>query len=277
LGLVTLVFVLVAATFFSWFFTDFSKLFSFLNTFTEAQSSSVSQPPITGPGGPGINNFFALSIVGGWGVIAVLLSIGTLLSVYGWKQREKDALVLLIAVTVIGAILSFPLIPTEYLTRFMLMLVIPAAVILSYGLTLLWRQDVPSAKVLAVILIVLCVGFFVAHSFQTALMLQPTISYVMYQDLVNMRVFIDPDSVIIISNQQGFGYWVQYVENTDIIGIGQQLSPDFWQSYSHVYGIFTRGHIPSANFSILFEGNVYVLVEFHPIPNSMAVNTVLRF
>jgi hypothetical protein len=159
----------------------------------------------------------------------------------------------------------------------MLMLVIPAAVILSYGLLLLWRQDVPSAKVLAVILTVLCVGVFVAHSFQTALKLQPTISFMVYQDLVNMQIFIDPDSVIIIANHQGFGYWVQYVENTDIIGFGQQLSPDLWQSYPHVYGIFTRSQIPSGNFSILFEGNVYVLVEFHPLPNSMAVNTMLRF
>ncbi|MFX1564939.1 MAG: hypothetical protein ACFFCH_02995 [Promethearchaeota archaeon] len=267
LGVVIVVFVLIAATFFSWFFSDFSKVFSFLNTLTESQNNSVSQPPIAGPGGPVINNFFALSLVGGWGAILVLLSIGTILSLYVWKKHEKEALVLLVAVTIIGAILSFPLIPTEYLTRFMLMLTIPAAVILSYGLTLLWRQDLPAAKVLTIILIVLCVGIYVAQSFQTAMSLQPTISFVAYQDLVNMRAFIGPNSVIVISNQQGIGYWIQYVENTDIVGLGQQLSADLWQSYSHVYGIFVQGQLPPGNYSILFEGNVYILVELYPKPS----------
>lgn len=269
LGLVTLVFVLVAATFFGWFFTDFTKLLSFLNTFSEAQSSSVSQPPITGPGGPGINNFFALSLMGGWGVVVMLLSIGTILSLYVWKQREKEALLLLVAVTVIGGILSFPLISTEYLTRFMLMLVIPAAVILSYGLTLLWRQDRLIPKVLAITLIVFCLGVFVVYSFQTAMTLQPTISYVAYQDLVSMQEFITPDSVIVISNQPGIGYWIQYVEKTDIIGMGQQLSSDLWQTYSQVFGIFPKGQLPSGNFSIIFEGNVFVLVEYQPQTSTM--------
>jgi hypothetical protein len=102
------------------------------------------------------------------------------------------------------------------------------------------------------------------------MMLHPTISVIEYQDLLQMQAFISPDSVIIIPNQPGIGYWIQFVENTDIIGMGQQLSPEIWQSYGQVYGIFRNGQLLSGNYSILFEGNVFTLVEFHPQPPTMS-------
>ncbi len=262
LAVATGLFVIIGSTFFSWYFTDFSKIYSFLNNLTDVQSSSISQPPITGPGTSFANNFFASLLVGGWGVIILLLSIGGILSIYVWKRREKEAMLLLAAVTIIGAIICFPLIPDAYLTRFMLMLVIPAAVILSYGLTVLWRQDLLEAKVIAIILIIICLFFFISQGFSTAMAIQPTISNVAYQDLIDMQAFISSDSVIVIPNQHGISYWIQYVENTDIISMSTQISSDLWESYTHVYGIFINGQLPSGNYSIIFEGNIFTLVEF---------------
>ncbi len=269
LAIATSLFVIIASLFFSWFFTDFSKILSFFNSLSEVQSSSISQPPSTGPGTPSMPNLWALSLVGGWGAILLLLSIGGILSFYVWKRSENEALLLLTAVTIVGAIICFPLIPSDYLTRFMLMLVIPAAVILSYGLAVLLRQDTPEVKFFVILLSILCVGFFVTQSISTAMALQPTISYAAYQDLLQMQPLISSDSVIVVTNQHGIYYWIQYVTNTDIVGFGSQLSPDLWQSYTHVYGIFFNGQFPSGNYTILFEGHVFTLVEYLPTPSAI--------
>ena len=99
--------------------------------------------------------------------------------------------------------------------------------------------------------------------------LQPTISDIAYQNLLQMQPLISSDSVIVVTNQPGILYWIQYVTNTDIIGFGSQLSPDLWQSYTHVFGIFYNGQLPSGNYTILFEGHVFTLVEFLPTPSAM--------
>jgi 4-amino-4-deoxy-L-arabinose transferase-like glycosyltransferase len=266
LAAVTSLFVVVASVFFSWYFTDFNKVISFFSNLSDVQSTSVSLTAAVSPGSPPMASFLGLALLGTWGTFIILLSVGVVLSIYVWKHKETEALILLAVVTLVGAMIGFPLIPSEYLTRFVLMLAIPITIFTSYGLTIIWRQEMREVKIIAIVLIIFAVGVIVSQGVMTAMALQPTISEAAYQNLVRIQSFVSADSVVVIPNQPGIHYWLEYVINADLIGMGQ-LSPDLWQTYTHVYGIFFNGQIPSGNYIIIFQGPLYTLVEYQPPVN----------
>jgi len=265
IALVIFAFVFVASAFFSFLFTDFNKVLSFIYDLTRSKGSEVPTPtrpspmptPVPQPLGAPMDVF---SIVG-WGTILLILSFGVILSLYVWKKKEKETLLLLSVTTIVGSIMCFPLIPSEWLMRFQLMIVIPTAIILSYGLSKMWGINNANPKFIAMVLLAICLSFFVAQSVSITTIIHPTISDAGYLDLVNMKDQIPSNSIITVSDY-GIYYWVAYVDEVDIThGRIDELSPDLWQSYSHVLGLFFKNQVPRIPVKTIFVGNVYILAE----------------
>jgi 4-amino-4-deoxy-L-arabinose transferase-like glycosyltransferase len=262
IALITCIFVFIASTFFSFLFTDFNKGLSFLNALILQRvmgaptqpSSNLGLYPRSKPFGPNIP--FSVSIVGGWGVILLILSFGVILSIYLWKKKEKEPLLLLTVATSIGAIICFPLIPNNWLGRFVLMMVIPTAIILSYGISKIYNLIKKSKFDVSLFFVVICLAFFVIQSITITGSIRPTIGNTGFNDLVNMKSHIPTDSIIVVF-EQGLYYWVQYVGEVDI----GRLSPDLWQSYSHVLGLSVKDRTPQIPFKTIFVGNIFKLVE----------------
>jgi len=265
--LVISAFVLVASTFFSFLFSDFGKILSFIQDLTVSKGSEVQTPtppnqaPTLGPrpSGAPMDMF---STVGGLGIILLVLSFGVILSLYAWRsKKEKEALLLLSVTTIVGSIMCFPLIPSEWLMRFQLMIVIPTAIILSYGISKIWNLNNANSKSIAMVLLVICLSFFVTQSVSITTSIRPTISDAGYLDLVNMKNQIPSDSIIAVSDY-GIRYWVEYIDKVDIThGRIDELSPDLWQSYLHVLGLFFENQVPQIPLKNIFVGNVYILAE----------------
>lgn len=266
IALVISAFVFIASTFFSFLFSDFTKVLSFFQDLTAPRGSEVPTPtppspgPTPGPQPPGAPmNIF--SVVGGWSAILLILSVGTILSLYVWKKKEKEALLPLSVTTIVGFIMCFPLIPSEWLSRFQLMIVVPTAIILSYGISKMWNLNNANSKFIAMVLLVICLSFFVAQSVSITTIIHPTISDAGYLDLVNMKNQIPSDSIIAVSDY-GIRYWVEYVDEVDTThGRIDELSRDLWQSYSHVLVLFFKSQVPRILFKTIFVGNVYILAE----------------
>ncbi len=262
IALVICTFVVITSTFFSSLFTDFNKVLSFLSALTLPRVNGAPPPfppnlrpyPKPRPFGPSIPS--SVSIVGGWVVILMILSFGAILSIYLWKRKEKEPLLLLTVTTIIGSIMSFPLIPNNWLSRFILMMVIPTTCILSYGLSKINQLIGNKRFYVSPILVMICLAFFVTRSITIAGSIHPTINNAGYLDLVNMKSHIPPDAIIVVF-EHGMYYWIQYVVEVDI----GKLSPDLWQSYSHILALSLKGRAPPTAFKTIFVGNVLKLVE----------------
>jgi len=95
-------------------------------------------------------------------------------------------------------------------------------------------------------------------------LIRPTISDEGYSDLVDFKTRIGTDAVVVTSRGQGLGYWVEYIEDSPVVGI-PELSPELWDYYSNVFGIFVKGQIPFIPHSVIEAGSVYVLVEVNQL------------
>jgi len=196
----------------------------------------------------------SLDVVGSWGVFFLILPFGAILSLYLWKNGEKEAFLLLTITTSIGSIMFFSLIPIEWLGRFLLMFVVPTVIFLSYGLSKI-NEFLASRVNVSLFLIVVCLTIFIIQAVSVADQIHPTIGYAEYLDLVNMKSRIPPNSVVVVP-LHGMYYWVQYVDEVDV----GQPSAYLWQSYSHVLGLFPKGNLLPSN-GTLFIGNIFTLVE----------------
>lgn len=267
IALALCLFVLVASTFFSPLFTDFSKALSFLRDLAGPEEAK-RPPPRWGlkpkpfaPSAPSAP--FSLRVVGGWGPILVILSSGAILSIYSWLKKDKEAVLLLAATTSMGAIICFPLIPPNWLGRFMLMTVVPTAIIVSYGLSEIskrmnrTRGNPLSDASTALIMIFLAVS--VLQAAEAASKVHPTISYEGYLDLVDMKSRIPPDSVVVADFP--VGYWVEYVDEVDV----EKPTPEIWSTHQRVLGVFFKDRIPPVYSRVIYKGRVFVLVELRPI------------
>ncbi|MBS7633619.1 glycosyltransferase family 39 protein [Candidatus Bathyarchaeota archaeon] len=265
IALVISAFVFIASTFFSFLFSDFTKVLSFFQDLTAPKGSEVPTPTPPSPmptpvPQPLSAQMDAFSIVG-LGTILLILSVGTVLSLYVWKKKDKEALLLLSVTTIAGFIMCLPLIPSEWLSRFQLMTVIPSAIILSYGISEMWNLTNTNSKFVAMVLFVISLSFFVAQSVGITTIIRPTISDAGYLDLVNIKNQIPSDSIIAVSDY-GIRYWVEYVDEVDTAqGRIDELSPDLWQSYSHALGLLFKNQVPRVPFKTIFVGNVFTLVE----------------
>lgn len=262
--LVTLSFVITAVTFFSDLFTDFYKIISFLKDVASLPAGETAhltpqfikrgiKPKPFPPSIP-----FSLPIVGGWIFILFLMILGVVLSVYSWRRDRRD-FPIIASVTLELAVISFPAIPNEWLGRLLLMIMIPTIILLSYGISEAYRLFRGGKMKLLNVLVILCIVAFVLQSFNMALKVHPTISPIEYRDLEEMKGLIPPDSIVVVP--LGFGYWVQYVIEVDV----GRPSPEIWQSYTHVFGVYRKGKLPNIPLKIIYVGKVLILAEFRKI------------
>lgn len=266
------VFVVVASVFFGSLFTDFTKAATFINEILQFESiqtqTAVTTPLVGIRQRPATSlGVFSLSIVGGWELVTIILFVGVTSFVFAWRKQEKQAFLLLSVVTIVGLIVSFPLLPNDLLGRFLLMMVVPTAVVVSYGIAQIWNLGNKDLKLAAVVLVGVCIVFFAAQSLRTIQTIKPSINNAGYLDLMEMKTSIPSDSAILGPRSHGLAYWIEYIEDVDIFGM-PDLSPELWQTYSRVLGIFPKNEVPQIPHQILVVGQVYVLVEIPPPPSN---------
>jgi 4-amino-4-deoxy-L-arabinose transferase-like glycosyltransferase len=268
-GVITLAisaFILIATVFFGSLFNDFSSVLSFIHDLTsqtggagaaEAIPSSLNPGPIQSASQPFSNG---VDIIGGWGIILLIMVIGIILCFYAWKKKQKESLVLLTAATALCSIICFPLIPSDWLFRTSLMIVVPAAIILSYGISAIWNSGHKKSKLIAAIIFAVCLVFFVGQSFRIIKDIRPLVSDEGYLDLVNMKDQIPADSIVF--TEHGMHYWVEYVDEVKVAGTSiEELSPELWKSYSHVLFIFSKDKLPPIAHEDIFIGKALLLAE----------------
>jgi len=119
-------------------------------------------------------------------ISALLFPLGAILSFYTWrKKKKKEVLLLLSVTTIVGFILCFPFIPTEWLIRFQLMIVVPTAIILSCGISKIWSCK--GKQLVAFVLLIAVLSFYVMQTMNTLAVIRPTISEEGYLDLVEIK------------------------------------------------------------------------------------------
>ena len=239
--LVVGVFVIAAFAAFPSLFTDFFKGFSFLRDLFTALGETTH--PI----------LFLFDPRGG-ALIMPILVIGLILAVYEWKIVNKEAALALVVVTVIGLALSFPLIPSEWLWRFLLMEFIPIAFILGYSVSKMER------KVAVTIFLLIAVFPVVIQGVEASKWMGPTINAKGYGELEVMKTVLPSDLVVVVEPR--LMYWVEYIFECDI---ARHPSPSLWQSYTHVLGLFSKDKPPPFPIEkLLFNGEVFILIEMRP-------------
>jgi len=261
-------FIFIASAYFPDLFSDFSKGIAFLASLLSPQRLLTPSPaPQAPPGlpprvGPPIPNVpFSLPLVGGWGAIIAVLFLGAFLADYEFKRGKRDASILLSATTIVGLLMGLPFISADWLNRFLLMEVIPFAVILSFGAVklgatlkknLTWR--------VAALPAIMCVLIAVGQSTSFALTVRPTIDYAGYNELNEMKQYLMPHSII--TGDMGLLYWVEYVTGVEIA----PPNPGLWDSYSHVYALFLGWNVPAqiSGLKPVFAGRTFILFE---LPN----------
>jgi len=236
--LVVGVFATAALTVFPSLFTDFFKGFSFLQDLFTALGETTH--PI----------MFLFDPRGG-ALIIPIIAVGFLLTIYEWKANKKESTLALMVVTIIGFGLSFPLIPPEWLWRFLLMEFIPIAFILGYSVSKMER------KVAITIFLLIAIFPIVIQGVEASRRMGPTINERGYAELEMMKSVLPPDSVVVVEPR--FMYWAEYVLECDI---AKRPSSSLWQSYTHVLGLFSKAKRPPfLGGKVLFDGEFFLLVE----------------
>jgi hypothetical protein len=157
-------------------------------------------------------------------------------------------------VTVIGLGLSFPLIPPEWLWRFLLMEFIPIAFILGYSVSKMER------KVAIIIFLLIVIFPVVIQGVEASRWMGPIINEKGYGELKAMRDVLPSDSVVVVEPR--FMYWAEYILECDI---AKRPSLSLWQSYVHVLGLFSKAKQPPFLLGkVLFNGEVFTLIEMRP-------------
>lgn len=183
-----------------------------------------------------------------------ILAVGLVLAVYEWRASKKEAALALTVATVTGLVLSFPLIPSEWLWRFLLMEFIPIAFILGYSVSKMER------KVAVTIFMLIAIFPVIFQGVEASKRMGPTIDQRGYVELEAMKIVLPSDSVVVVEPR--FMYWAEYILECDI---AKRPSQDLWQSYTHVLGLFSKSRQPPFPIGrVLFEGEVFILFEMRP-------------
>jgi hypothetical protein len=236
--LVVGVFVITAFAAFPSLFTDFFKGLYFLQDLFTALEETTH--PI----------LFLFDPRGG-ALIMPILAVGLVLAVYEWRASNKEAALALVIVTAIGLGLSFPLIPSEWLWRFLLMEFIPIAFILGYSVSKMER------KIAVTIFLLIAIFPAVIQGVEASKWMGPTINEKGYDELRAMKIVLPSDSVVVVEPR--LMYWVEYILECDI---AKRPSPELWESYTHVLRLFSKARqLPFFIGRVLFNGEVFILIE----------------
>jgi len=263
IALVLFLFILMASTFFGDLFADFGKALSFLRELAGMGGAGRPPPrPSLKPKPQAPSPPLWIRAVGGWEYVLLLLFSGAILTVYSWLRGDGESTLLLSAVTSMSSMISFPLIPPNWLWRLMLMIVVPTAIIFSQGLSevnrLMKRTGGNPLSEASTALIIISLAFFIMQAGYAAEKARPTISYEGYLDLVEMKDKIPPDSLVVADFH--VAYWVEYVDEVAV----ERATPEIWRTHQHVLGVFFKNRPPPFPFRVIYRGRVFVLVELQP-------------
>ncbi len=179
-----------------------------------------------------------------------ILAVGLVLSAYEWKAQNKEAFLPLLAMTITGLALSFPLIPREWLWRFLLMEFIPAGFILGYSFSKIER------RIAVAVFLLIAVSPVIVQGVDASRRMGPTITNAGYEELKSIRTVVPANSAVVVEPR--IMYWVEYVLECSIV---RRPSPDLWQSYASVLGLFPKNKSPIPPGQVLFEGDHFVLIR----------------
>jgi hypothetical protein len=236
--LLVCIFATAALTAFPSLFTDFFKGVSFLQDLFAALGETAH--PI----------MFLFDPRGG-ALIIPIIAIGFLLTIYEWKASNKEAALALLVVSFIGFGLSLPLIPPEWLWRFLLMEFIPIAFILGYSVSKMER------RVPVTIFLLVAVFPTVIQGVEASRRMGPIINEKGYTELKTMNNVLPANSVVVVDPR--FMYWAEYILECNT---AKRPSPSLWQSYAHVLGLFSKAKRPPfLRGKVLFDGEFFILVE----------------
>ncbi|MEM2104467.1 MAG: hypothetical protein QW717_06220 [Candidatus Bathyarchaeia archaeon] len=238
--LTVVVFSVVVLASSPFFFSDFYKGLAFLQAMLSENSEGLSIQ-------------FLFDPMGGFLILPVL-TVGVVLSVHEWRNKNKQAALSLATVTIVGVLLSLPIIPPEWLSRFLLMEFIPVAFVLGYSFSKM------NTNVAAAILLVLCVFPMFTQAVAVSRTLQPTIEEIDYREIESMREYVLPNSVIV--GDPRYGYWVEYITRADV---AKMLSPELRLKYTRILLLvdklsFRQPPIPPYATKI-FEGRRFILFK----------------
>ena len=241
LGMLILVlgaFAALTLTFFPSLFNDFFKGLVFLQDLFSATGE--------------VNPFLFIFDLRGGGFIIPVLAIGVILLFIEWKNKQKEKILFLAVVTVVGLLLSLPFIPQQWLWRFLLMEFIPMSFILGFCISKLQH------KVTIAIFFIIIILPLVIQGFEASKRLGPTINQKGCSELETINNLIPSNSVIIVEPR--LMYWIEYMVNSDI---AKHPSPDLRQSYTNIFIIFqlppNRPMPPHG--TVVFEGEFLLLME----------------
>lgn len=223
------------------YFTDFSKVFVFLNDLFlgESEHSQIQ---------------YLFNHLGGIFVIPIL-TIGLIVSLYEWKMVKKP--VTIVTVLIIGILLAFPLIPDGWYYRIVLMEFIPTSFIVGYVTSKITLQ-LFSTQIYQIIYI-LIITLLIAQSIYYSKLFKPSINEDNYQEIEFIARYIPNNSIIVCPQHR---YWVQYITRSNVT---KNLSEDLWSSYDNVFLFFDKRlsseNILPANSIKLVEKARFILYE----------------
>ena len=222
--------------------------------------------------------------------IAPILGAGCLLSLHEWLGGEREVLLAVASVTIAGTLLSLPLIPVEWLWRFLLMDFIPMSLIMGCIASKIQAMSPSRRKTYIYILFLLYLSLLVLQAVYVSrsfgpIITGPTISEDEYDELEAIGAIIHPGSVVV--GDPRYPYWLQYNARCSI---SLRVSTDLWQNYKQVLVLIYKSPPPPPpppaervmpraeqppppppiprippNSKLLFEGNHFILYEqSHP-------------
>jgi len=176
-------------------FTDFFKGVSFLQDLFSEETGETSPA------------LFLFDPAGGTLILPVIL-VGALFAFYEWKKGNEQETLAVATATIIGAFLAFPLIPPEWLWRFLLMEFIPMTIILGFVVSKIKKRTVLAA------FLILCVLPLILQGIGASGKMHPMIGEEEYQQLKIISYHVPSNSVIVVDFR--YGYWVEYLTGEDI-------------------------------------------------------------
>ncbi len=209
--LITLFFSILAYITYPTVFSDFHKGLAFFNALF-SRKGEYSE----------IRYLFDYS---GGIFILPILTAGFILSLYEWKKGKKP--VTIITVTIIGLLLTFPLIPDGWYYRIVLMEFIPISFIVGY-ITSKTTSKIFSNPIYHIIFVFIIL-ILIHQSILYSKRLSPSIDEGKYQEIESIMQNVSNNSIIVCPRQN---YWVQYITRSDVT---RNLSNNIWKSYDNVF------------------------------------------
>ena len=197
-----------------------------------------------------------------WPMIYILFALSCYTAHRAYR-RPVGPRALAISISILGAIITAPIVPSDWLWRISLMGFLPYS-FLTLELT---------NKGLRKRLLALLMAIMLAHTVAGFIIMGPSISQAEYEDLKAMSPLVPKGSVVFVpdtpsplAQHLGFTvygprllYWAEYILDCDC---KRWLGPDLFRRYEHVLALLPVGlKIPGVRMVLIYEGEELALYE----------------